>query len=150
GTRYRIGATQDGLLACGVPGLQLTWMDAKVGDEVITPRIGKPVEIQALWLNALAIAGRRELFERARVAFVERFWAGDQLYDVIDVDHVAGAVDATCRPNQLFAIGGLPLALIDGARARTVVDTVERLLWTAAGPRSLATTDPRYRGHYRG
>src|SRR5262249_37733360 len=117
GTRYRIGATQDGLLACGVPGLQLTWMDAKVEGEVITPRIGKPVEIQALWLNALAIAGRRELFERGRAAFVERFWAGDQLYDVVDVDHVAGAVDASCRPNQLFAIGGLPLALLDGARA---------------------------------
>ena len=150
GTRHEIGARADGLLACGVPGLQLTWMDAKLGTEVITPRVGKPVEIQALWLNALAIANRRELFERGRAAFVEKFWAGDQLHDVIDVDHVPGAVDRTCRPNQLFAIGGLPLQLIDGARARTIVDTVERELWTPAGPRSLSPRDPRYRGHYTG
>ena len=150
GTRHNIGATRDGLLACGASGTQLTWMDAKLGDEVITPRVGKPVEIQALWLNALAIAKRRELFERGRAAFAERFWAGDQLYDVVDVDHVPGAVDASCRPNQLFAIGGLPLQLVDGARARTIVDTVERTLWTPAGPRSLAPGDPRYRGRYVG
>jgi predicted glycogen debranching enzyme len=150
GTRHGIRATPDGLLACGVPGLQLTWMDAKVGNDVITPRIGKPVEVQALWLNALAIAGRRDAFERGRAAFAERFWADGQLYDVIDVDHVPGAVDASCRPNQLLAIGGLPLQLIDGPRARAVVDHVERTLWTPAGPRSLAPSDPRYHGRYAG
>jgi predicted glycogen debranching enzyme len=157
GTRHRIHVDDDGLLACGVPGLQLTWMDAKVGGEVITPRVGKPVEVQALWCNALAIAGRREprwraLLERARAAFADKFWheAGGQLYDVIDCDHVAGSVDAACRPNQLFAIGGLPLALVDGARARTIVDTIERRLWTSAGPRSLTEDDPRYHGRYVG
>jgi glycogen debranching enzyme len=115
------------------------------------------VEIQALWLNALAIAGRRtprwrDLFERARAAFAARFWdaAHAQLYDVIDCDHVAGAVDPSCRPNQLLAIGGLPLAILDGDRARAVVDTVEQRLWTPAGPRSLAPDDPRYRGRYAG
>ena len=157
GTRHRIGATGDGLLAAGEPGLQLTWMDAKIGDEVITPRIGKPVEIQALWLNGLAIAGRRtpawhELFELGRATFATRFWDPEhgQLYDVIDCDHVAGVTDSSCRPNQLFAIGGLPLQLIDGDRARSIVDVAERALWTPAGPRSLATDDPRYRGRYTG
>jgi len=152
GTRHRIGATADGLLACGEPGLQLTWMDAKVGDDVVTPRIGKPVEIQALWLNALAIAGRTELLARGRASFAERFWDGDrhQLYDVVDCDHVPGKLDPSCRPNQLFAIGGLPLQLLDGDRARSVVDTCERCLWTPLGPRSLATFDPRYRGRYLG
>ncbi len=157
GTRHRIGATPDGLLAAGEPGLQLTWMDAKVGDEVITPRIGKPVEIQALWLNALAIAGRRtpsyrELSDLGRATFAARFWDAERghLYDVIDCDHVAGTVDSSCRPNQLFAIGGLPLQLVDGERARAVVDLAEHALWTPAGPRSLATHDPRYRGRYTG
>jgi predicted glycogen debranching enzyme len=132
-------------------------MDAKVGDHVITPRIGKPVEIQALWLNALAIAGRRdpkwrELFERGREAFEHRFWDDErhQLYDVIDCDHIAGAVDASCRPNQIFAVGGLPLAIIDGPRSRTIVDTVERKLLTPAGLRTLAADDPKYRGRYSG
>lgn len=150
GTRHHIGMTADGLLACGEPGLQLTWMDAKICDEVVTPRIGKPVEIQALWLNALAIVGRD--IAAAKAAFISRFWDPDrnQLHDVVDVDHVAGAIDSTCRPNQLFAIGGLPLALLDGDRARAVVATCERELWTPLGPRSLATTDVRYRGRYLG
>ncbi|HTR49348.1 MAG TPA: amylo-alpha-1,6-glucosidase [Kofleriaceae bacterium] len=157
GTRHRIAGTGDGLLACGEPGVQLTWMDAKVGDDVITPRIGKPVEIQALWLNALAIAGRRDArwlatYERGRAAFVARFWDGElgQLHDVVDADHVAGAVDRTCRPNQMFAVGGLPLVLLDDARARAVVDRAFAQLWTPAGPRSLAPGDPRYRGRYTG
>jgi predicted glycogen debranching enzyme len=155
GTRHRIAADTDGLLSCGVPGLQLTWMDAKVGDHVITPRIGKPVEVQALWLNALAIAGRRtarwrELFERGRASFAQRFWNDGQLYDVIDCDHVPGTVDASFRPNQIFAVGGLPVAIIEGPRARTVIDNVERSLWTVAGPRTLATSDPRYCGRYVG
>ena len=157
GTRHQIRVDHDSLLAAGEPGIQLTWMDAKVHGEVITPRIGKPVEVQALWINALSIAGRknprwRDVAERARAAFLQRFWneRGGQLYDVVDCDHVAGTVDATCRPNQLFAIGGLPLQILDGARARAVVDTVERVLWTVSGPRSIAADDPRYRGRYTG
>ena len=157
GTRYRIGATPDGLLACGEPGVQLTWIDAKIGAEVITPRIGKPVEVQALWLNALAIAGRRDpawqpVLARGRAAFVERFWdpARGYLADVVDCDHVAGTVDAALRPNQLFAIGGLPLQLVDGDAARAAVDACEHALWTPVGPRSLAPSDPRYRGRFIG
>jgi predicted glycogen debranching enzyme len=158
GTRHGIRLAPDGLLACGEPGLQLTWMDAKVGDHVVTPRIGKPVEIQALWANALAIAGRRdprwlEVLARTRAAFAARFWnpARGCLFDVVDVDHVAGAVDDRLRPNQLFAVGGgLPLALLDGDRARAVVDVCERALWTPAGPRSLAPDEPGYAPHYQG
>src|SRR6185295_17163292 len=97
GTRFGIRMDADGLLAAGVPGVQLTWMDARVGDRVITPRIGKPVEIQALWLNALSIAARldsrwRESFEHGRRSFGGRFWNEErgQLADVVDVDHVPG------------------------------------------------------------
>ncbi len=157
GTRHNIHADTDGLIACGEPGVQLTWMDAKVNGEVITPRIGKPVEIQALWINALVIAGRRaaqwrNLAELARSSFAARFWDAehDQLYDVVDCDHVAGTADATCRPNQLFAIGSLPLAVVEGERARAIVDTCERELWTPSGPRSLAPGDARYVPHYGG
>lgn len=157
GTRYCIALADDGLLACGQPGVQLTWMDAKVGNHVITPRIGKPVEVQALWLNALSIAARRReslqpVLQRGAAAFAVRFWddARGQLYDVVDCDHVANSVDASCRPNQLFALGGLPLVVIDVERARIAVDTCERELWTAAGPRTLAPTDPRYCGRYLG
>jgi glycogen debranching enzyme len=157
GTRHRIALEPDGLIACGEPGVQLTWMDAKIGDEVVTPRIGKPVEIQALWLNALAIVAARDPKWRdtlavGRASFATRFWNAErnQLYDVIDCDHVAGTVDPSCRPNQLFAIGGLPLQLLDGDRARSVVDACERDLWTPYGPRSLATFEPRYRGRYVG
>ncbi|MCB9570502.1 MAG: glycogen debranching enzyme family protein [Kofleriaceae bacterium] len=158
GTRHRIAATDDGLLACGEPGIQLTWMDARIGDRVITPRTGKPVEIQALWANALAIAGRRtprwrDLLARTRAAFTARFWddARGHLRDVVDCDHVAGAIDPSLRPNQLFAVGGgLPLALLDGPRARAVVDVVEAALWTPAGLRSLAPDAPGYRGRYQG
>ncbi len=152
GTRHNIHADTDGLIACGVPGLQLTWMDAKIGDHVITPRIGKPVEIQALWINALAIAGHKDEAKRVAETFLHRFWDVErqQLHDVVDVDHVQGTVDPTCRPNQIFAVGGLPLAVIDGTRARAVVDVFERELWTPAGPRSLASSDPRFTGRYVG
>jgi predicted glycogen debranching enzyme len=151
GTRHAIRVDDDGLVACGAPGVQLTWMDARVGDHVITPRIGKPVEIQALWINALAIAGRAAAADQARAAFA-RFWdpRRRQLHDVIDADHVRGAVDPSCRPNQIFAVGGLPQQVLDGERARAVVDAVERQLWTPAGLRSLSAADPRYRGRYRG
>ncbi|HMG52259.1 MAG TPA: amylo-alpha-1,6-glucosidase [Kofleriaceae bacterium] len=151
GTRHGIRADDDGLLACGEPGTQLTWMDAKVDDHCITARIGKPVEIQALWINALTIAGRTAEAARARAAFA-RFWdpGRRQLHDVIDCDHVGGTADPTCRPNQLLAIGGVPYPVLDGDRARAVVDTVERVLWTPAGPRSLDPGDPRYQPRYLG
>jgi predicted glycogen debranching enzyme len=152
GTRHNIRADHDGLIAAGVPHLQLTWMDAKIGDWVITPRIGKPVEIQALWVNALAIAGYADEAQRLKETFIARFWDVErgQLHDVVDCDHVAGTFDASCRPNQIFAVGGLPKPLLDGAQARAVVDTFERELWTPAGPRSLAPGDPRYAPRYGG
>jgi predicted glycogen debranching enzyme len=157
GTRFAIRLDEDGLLAAGVPGVQLTWMDARVGDWVVTPRIGKPVEIQALWLNALHVASRfdpawQEIFERGRRSFVERFWNSDlgRLADVVDVDHVRGTRDDTFRPNQILAVGGLPVALIDGDRARSVVDHVERSLVTPIGLRSLARGAPGYAARYEG
>jgi predicted glycogen debranching enzyme len=157
GTRFGIRLEPDGLLAAGVPGLQLTWMDARVGDRVITPRIGKPVEIQALWLNALAASAdrhpeRRQLFSRGRRAFVDRFWIEESghLADVVDVEHIVGTRDPTFRPNQILAVGGLPVALVNGARARRIVDAVERRLLTPLGLRSLAPGEPGYAGRYEG
>ena len=157
GTRFGIRADADGLLAAGEPGVQLTWMDAKVGDWVVTPRTGKPVEVQALWVNALDVGARfattwgryRDL---ARAAFEPRFWNESRgcLYDVVDVDHVPGRVDASLRPNQLFAVGGLPLPLVEGERARRIVELAERTLLTPLGPRSLAPGEPGYAAHYRG
>ena len=106
GTRHGIRMDTDGLLAAGEPGVQLTWMDAKVGDWVVTPRIGKPVEVQALWLNALRIGGAfetrfLEAFDRGRRAFEARFWDETKsgLYDVVDNGHAPGAVDASV-PSQ--------------------------------------------------
>ncbi|MBM2803962.1 MAG: Amylo-alpha-16-glucosidase [Deltaproteobacteria bacterium] len=157
GTRFGIRMDQDGLLAAGVPGVQLTWMDAKVGDWVVTPRIGKPVEIQALWLNALWIASQfndrwKEPLARGRESFRRRFWheAGSYLYDVVDADHQPGKLDPSFRPNQIFAVGGLPLALLDGERAKRIVDAVERRLWTPLGLRSLAPDDSNYTPRYQG
>ena len=157
GTRFGIQLDADGLLRAGMPGLQLTWMDARVGDRVITPRIGKPVEIQALWLNAVAAAGLseprwRELFERGRASFIDRFWSDARGYlaDVVDIDHIPGTRDDSFRPNQILAIGGLPIALIEGERARRVVDEVERRLLTPLGLRSLAPGEPGYSARYEG
>lgn len=157
GTRYGIRADDDGLLAAGERGQQLTWMDARVGEREITPRIGKPVEVQALWINALWIAGGfdgrwKALCAQARAAFARRFWNDDRacLYDVIDVDHAAGVVDASVRPNQIFAVGGLPLQLIEGGRARAIVDRVERDLLTPVGLRSLSPHEPGYVARYEG
>ena len=157
GTRYGIHADEDGLLAAGAPGVQLTWMDAKVGDWVVTPRIGKPVEVQALWINALRIAeGFTEefsgLLRMATASFVDRFWNAEAgcLYDVVDVDHVAGTADSKFRPNQIFAVGGLPFALLEGERARRIVDAVEARLSTPLGLRTLAPDDPDYRPRYGG
>jgi predicted glycogen debranching enzyme len=168
GTRFGIRLDEDGLLAAGQPGLQLTWMDARVGDRVITPRIGKPVEVQALWLNALSLAGAQAgpkgpalrpdaprwaaLFDRGKATFEARFWneATGCLNDVIDVDHQAGTVDATLRPNQIFALGGLPVTLVSDDRARRAIDAVESHLWTPMGLRSLAPSEPGYIGRYGG
>jgi glycogen debranching enzyme len=132
-------------------------MDAKVGDRVVTPRTGKPVEVQALWLNALAAGALyssrwQELFDHGREVFADRFWyaAGGYLYDVIDCEHQPDAVDTAFRPNQIFAVGGLPIALLDAERARHVVDSVERRLWTPMGLRSLAPGEPGYTPRYDG
>jgi predicted glycogen debranching enzyme len=157
GSRYNIGMAVDGLLAAGQPGVQLTWMDAKVGEAVITPRIGKPVEVNALWINALWIGAQRdgqwlEVFNRARESFGQRFWNEERgcLFDVVDADHEPGKNDPAFRPNQIFAVGGLPLQLMDGERGRRVVEQVEQQLWTEWGLRSLAPGEPGYAGHYRG
>ena len=157
GTRYGIRLDDDGLLAAGEPGVQLTWMDAKVGDWVVTPRIGKPIEIEALWLNALRIvsawdpvwSGPAELGLRT---FAARFWNSELgwLNDVVDPDHKRGAVDGSLRPNQIFAVGGLPFPLLGGKQARRVVDVVQASLWTPLGLRSLAPDDPRYTPRYEG
>ncbi len=160
GTRFGIRMDEDGLLAAGEPGVQLTWMDAKIGDWVVTPRIGKPVEIQALWLNALRFAGAfsdhwNALFARGSEAFVQKFWSEKDgyLYDVVDVDHEPGKMDDAFRPNQIFAVGGLPFPLLDGKRASSVVRAVEARLLTPLGLRSLAPGSngysPRYEGNPR-
>ncbi|MEO8140192.1 MAG: amylo-alpha-1,6-glucosidase [Gemmatimonadota bacterium] len=156
GTRYGIRMEPNGLLAAGVPGVQLTWMDAKVGDWVVTPRIGKPVEVQALWINALQVGaqfsdrwGRHE--GRATAAFRAAFWnPAGYLNDVVDAGGESGVIDASFRPNQIFAVGGLPSGVIDPALARQVVDRVEARLWTPMGLRSLAPGEPGYTEHYSG
>ncbi|MEO8130350.1 MAG: amylo-alpha-1,6-glucosidase, partial [Bryobacteraceae bacterium] len=161
GTRYGIAVQSDGLLACGEPGVQLTWMDAKIGDWVVTPRTGKPVEIQALWYNALRImedfAGRfsdpirqelvSELAGRARESFNAQFWNQPYfcLYDVVDGDYHDGSV----RPNQIYAVS-LGHSMLPAERARDVVETVRRELLTPYGLRTLSPHDPRYRGRYEG
>jgi predicted glycogen debranching enzyme len=157
GTRYGIRLDDDGLLAAGERGVQLTWMDAKVGDWVVTPRIGKPVEVEALWLNALWIGSHFSerwagFLQRGREAFQRRFWheAGGYLCDVVDPDHQPGTADTALRPNQIFAVGGLPLALLDGEPARRVVEAVEARLWTPLGLRSLAPGEPGYTPRYEG
>jgi predicted glycogen debranching enzyme len=157
GSRYGIRMDDDGLLACGAPGVQLTWMDAKVGDWVVTPRVGKPVEIQALWINALRIVARwnpalAPWEARARQSFVARFWnsESESLYDVVDVSHQSGVNDASIRPNQILAVGGLPYPVLEGTMAARVVEAVERHLLTPIGLRSLAPDDPSYAPRYEG
>jgi predicted glycogen debranching enzyme len=157
GTRFGIRMDEDGLLAAGVPGVQLTWMDARIGDWVVTPRIGKPVEVQALWINALRI-GRdiskewADPYRRALASFQLRFWNGQRacLFDVVDVDHVPGRNDASIRPNQILAVGGLPYQVLVEPYASRVVETVERHLLTPLGLRSLAPGEPGYRARFGG
>jgi predicted glycogen debranching enzyme len=162
GTRFGIGVdAEDGLLRAGEPGVQLTWMDAKVGDWVVTPRIGKPVEINALWYNVLRIVAgllsnrdpdaSAELTARAeqtRSSFRSRF-VSDEHTSLADVVDSPEGDDWTVRPNQLFAVS-LPFPLVDGEQAREVVDGACRSLLTSLGPRSLSPDDPGYRGDYGG
>jgi len=156
GTRFAIAADSDGLLRAGVPGVQLTWMDAKIDDRPVTPRIGKPVEIQALWINALRVGSSwsprwAELARRAIASFLARYPnPGTGLYDVVDVDSMPGEVDEKLRPNQILAVGGLPYALLEGGAARNVVDLVESKLLTPLGLRTLSPDDPEYVPEYRG
>jgi predicted glycogen debranching enzyme len=161
GTRYGIQMDFDGLLMAGEPGVQLTWMDAKVGDWVVTPRHGKPVEIQALWYNALRtiedLASRfgraadakryAAMAAQAHINFGKAFWneSAGCLCDVVNGD----ARDASIRPNQLFAVS-LHHSLLDTEQAAGVVSTVERHLLTPYGLRTLAPSDPQYRGRYEG
>jgi predicted glycogen debranching enzyme len=151
GTRYGIHMDADALLAAGEQGMALTWMDAIVDGTPVTPRIGKPVEIQALWVNALVIGSRwnerwGDVADSASESFADRFWNEERgcLYDVVDVDHVAGRRDDRIRPNQILAVGGLRIALLAGERARRVVDVVENQLWTPMGLRTLARGEPDY------
>lgn len=161
GTRYNIHVAEDGLLYAGEPGVQLTWMDAKIGDWVVTPRIGKAVEINALWCNALAIlsslynlAGQKASAKRSakrtvqtRDRFREVFWyeEGGYLYDVVDGERR----DTSIRPNQIFALS-LPYPLLEEQQANKVLETVTDKLYTPFGLRSLAPEDPHYRPVYSG
>jgi predicted glycogen debranching enzyme len=172
GTRYNIHVDpQDGLLYAGEPGLQLTWMDAKIGDWVITPRIGKPVEINALWYNVLRVMARfskqlqkstatvKKYNEQADFVadnFRRRFWheAGGYLCDVIDGPggdrgHDGKRYDRRLRPNQIFAVS-LPFKLLNDEQAKSVVDVCARYLLTPYGLRSLSANEPAYVGGYGG
>ena len=162
GTIYSIHADGDGLLSAGQNDVQLTWMDAKIGDYVVTPRTGKAVEIQALWYNALRNIEEiatvleddwmrnhsRALAELARASFHGLFWneTDNCLYDHINQ---AGEPDTAIRPNQIFALS-LPHPIMTGVRARSIVETVERELLTPYGLRSLSPRHPDYRPHYEG
>jgi predicted glycogen debranching enzyme len=161
GTRYGIKVDPSGLLSSGEQGVQLTWMDAKVGDWVVTPRRGKPVEIQALWYNALCImdnlaqgfgdeAGAKRYRNMATVAswsFNRLFWNEKTgcLYDVTN----GAPPDPSIRPNQIFAVS-LPYSMLSTERSKRVVEKVQEHLLTPYGLRSLSPEDPQYRGHYSG
>jgi predicted glycogen debranching enzyme len=160
GTRHGIKVDpEDGLLLAGAPGVQLTWMDARIGDWVVTPRYGKPVEVNALWLNALSMMASfaehlskdgshyRRLAERAR-AGMQRFWSEEHgyLYDVIGPD---GVGDPSLRPNQLFAFS-LPTSAFAKAQGERVIAITKERLLTPCGPRSLAPGAEGYDGRYAG
>jgi predicted glycogen debranching enzyme len=163
GTDFGIHADpEDGLLVQGAPGYQLTWMDAKVGDWVVTPRRGKAVEINALWYNALCCFSAwlkfleqpeesqkfAQIAERVLNSFNRRFWceAKGYLYDVVDGET---GDDASCRPNQLFAIS-LPHSVLDRSRWSAVLDVATRELLTPVGLRTLSPGDPNYKARYDG
>ncbi|HET8922025.1 MAG TPA: amylo-alpha-1,6-glucosidase [Candidatus Acidoferrum sp.] len=161
GTRYNIHADPaDGLIHAGAPGVQLTWMDAKIGEWVVTPRIGKPIEINALWINALeTVAGFARLLgkssdaceklaSRAKNSF-QKFWNAERncCYDVIDSPGIGN--DASLRPNQIFGVS-LPVSPLSAEQQRAVVDVCARHLLTSLGLRSLAPLESGYIGHYGG
>lgn len=157
GTHFGIRVDHDGLLIAGQAGYALTWMDARVDGRAVTPRHGKPVELQCLWINALELFADqapswREPAAKARAQFRARYFRPElgHCYDVIDVDGVPGAVDARLRPNQVLAIGGLPHALLDPPEAEQVLQRVVGVLLVQGGLRTLAPGDPAYQGHYRG
>lgn len=158
GTRFGIRSDPaDGLLFAGQEGYALTWMDGVCDGIAFTSRIGKPVEVQALWLNALWLMTARSerwqaLFEQGRQSFAARFWNPDQrcLYDVVDCCGRLGENDASLRPNQLFAVGGLPLSLLPLDQARSVVDLAESELLTPTGLRTLGPREPGYTPRYLG
>jgi predicted glycogen debranching enzyme len=161
GTRYGIKVDSSWLLSSGEPGVQLTWMDAKVGDWVVTPRRGKPVEIQALWYNALCImedlarkfgdepSGKRyrNMATVASWSFNRLFWNVNMgcLYDVTN----GASPDPSIRPNQIFAVS-LTYSMLSPERAKSVVKKVQEHLLTPYGLRTLAPSDPQYRGRYTG
>jgi predicted glycogen debranching enzyme len=164
GTHFGIGVdAKDELLRQGAAGYQLTWMDAKVGDWVVTPRRGKAVEINALWYNALRLleewvreeegasgaARIGDRAERTRAAFNERFWydAGGYLYDVVDGEE--GDDDARCRPNQILAMS-LHHPVLVTERWAGVLSVVKERLLTPVGLRTLAPGDPDYEPRYDG
>jgi len=160
GTRYGIRIDpEDGLLFAGEPGVQLTWMDAKVGDWVVTPRIGKPVEINALWYNAIrsmaAFARRLGEEESAYEALAEKILRGfgrfyrEDLGRCLDVLDGPEGDDASMRPNQILAVS-LAHSPLSEAHQRAVVDACTRELLTPLGLRSLSPDDPRYAGIYGG
>ena len=161
GTKFNIGVDpKDGLLQAGAPGYQLTWMDAKVDDWVVTPRRGKPVEIQALWYNALCLmaewAGQlgdtpapwREMAEQAEASFHRRYWfaEGGHLYDVVDGED---GDDPSLRPNQIFSLS-LRFPILREERWRPVVDVVSEKLLTPFGLRTLSPDHPDYKRTYAG
>ncbi len=163
GTRFGISADPaDGLIRQGAEGYQLTWMDAKVGDWVVTPRRGKAVEINALWYNALRLTEGwvreedgdtqaqkyAELAERVYESFNARFWyeTGGYLYDVIDGEL---GNDTALRPNQLFAFS-LSYPVLEATRWKEILDIVHRCLYTPVGLRSLAPSHPDYKPQYYG
>jgi predicted glycogen debranching enzyme len=162
GTRFGIGVDPaDGLLRAGQPGTQLTWMDARIDDRAFTPRVGKPVEINALWYNALRFLATwladlgdpsattyRALADRVRTSFATRFVDpdADHLVDVVDGPD---GDEMQLRPNQIFAIA-LPHPLLKGPAARRVLDSTGRSLLTRLGLRSLSPNDPAYHGDYGG
>ena len=162
GTRFNIHMDRDGLITGGVAGVQLTWMDAKIGEWVVTPRQGKPVEIQALWIRALEVgerlatrfgesdyaAGCRMDRLRAVDSFRQKFWcdSAGYLYDVIDGPEGS---DPTLRPNQIYAVALCDDLVTDG-QARQMLRLMKDQLLTPVGLRTLAPTDHRYRGRYEG
>ena len=164
GTSYGIGIdAHDGLLHAGAPGVQLTWMDAKFDDQVVTPRRGKPVEVNALWYSALSYMESwavrlstdatqySQMRTKVRQNFAARFWYedGGYLYDVVDVEGEAGKNDAALRPNQLFA-ASLNRDLLSERQVMSIFQKVTDHLLAPAGLRSLSPSDPAYHPHFNG